>query len=127
MSLPGRLWGTAVSHYQVEGDDECDWSAWERAGRTRGGACGRAVDSWARYEEDADLALEAGANAFRFSVSWSRIEPKPGQFDDAALARYRKLVDHLNAIGVEPVVTLFHYTTLSAVPTGTVDFVATTL
>ena len=110
MSLPGRLWGTAVSHYQVEGEDECDWSAWERAGRTRGGACGRAVDSWARYEDDADLALEAGANAFRFSVSWSRIEPKPGQFDDAALARYRKLVDHLNAIGVEPVVTLFHYT-----------------
>src|SRR5262249_17973824 len=98
MSLPARFWGTAVSHYQVEGEDECDWSAWERAGRTRGGACGRAVDAWARYEEDADLAREAGSNAFRFSISWSRIERKPGQFDDAALGRYRRLVDHLNAI-----------------------------
>ena len=110
MSSLSRLWGTAVSHYQVEGDDACDWSEWERAGRTRGGSCGRAVDSWTRYEEDADLARDAGSNAFRFSVSWSRVEPEPGRFDDAALARYRKLVDHLNAIGVEPIVTLFHYT-----------------
>jgi beta-glucosidase len=110
MSALSRIWGTAVSHYQVEGDDLCDWSDWERAGRTRGGACGRAVDSWARYEEDADLARDAGSSAFRFSISWSRVEPKPGHFDDAALGRYRRLVDHLNSIGVEPIVTLFHYT-----------------
>ncbi|MGA7991732.1 MAG: family 1 glycosylhydrolase [Thermoanaerobaculia bacterium] len=105
-----RLWGVAVSHYQVEGGDACDWTAWEAAGRTKGGACGRAAGSWERYEEDADLAAEAGANAFRFSVSWSRVEPKRGAFDDAALARYRRLVDHLHARGLEPVVTLHHYT-----------------
>jgi len=110
MSALSRIWGTAVSHYQVEGDDLCDWNEWERAGRTRGGACGRAVDSWTRYEEDADLARDAGSNAFRFSISWSRVEPKPGRFDDAALERYRRLVNHLNSIGVEPIVTLFHYT-----------------
>ena len=110
MSALSRFWGTAVSHYQVEGGDACDWSQWERAGRTRGGECGRAVDSWTRYEEDADLARDAGSNAFRFSISWSRVEPAPGHFDDAALARYRRLVDHLNSIGVEPIVTLFHYT-----------------
>lgn len=105
-----RLWGTAISHYQVEGDDPCDWSEWERAGRTRGGACGRAVDGWERYESDADLALAAGANAFRFSISWSRVEPRPGHYHHAALERYRQLVDHLVDIGLEPVVTLFHYT-----------------
>jgi beta-glucosidase len=105
-----RLWGTAVSHYQVEGDDDCDWTAWEQGGRTRGEACGRAVDSWDRYESDAGLARYAGANAFRFSVSWSRIEPREGWFDDAALARYMRLVDHLLAIGLEPCLTLFHYT-----------------
>lgn len=104
-----RLWGTAVSHYQVEGNDPCDWTAWEAAGRTRG-VCGGACDSWARYEEDALLAHAAGANAFRFSVSWSRVEPQRGVFDDAALARYRRLVDRLVALGLEPVVTLFHYT-----------------
>ena len=105
-----RLWGTAVSHYQVEGDDPCDWSEWERAGRTRGGACGRAVGAWERYEEDADRALAVGANAFRFSISWSRVEPHLGHYDDAALDRYARFIDHLYAIGVEPIVTLFHYT-----------------
>jgi beta-glucosidase len=99
-----RLWGTAVSHYQVEGNDPCDWSGWGQE------ACGPAVDSWTRYESDADLARDAGANAFRFSVSWSRIEPREGQFDFTALERYRRLVEHLAIIGLEPVVTLFHYT-----------------
>jgi beta-glucosidase len=105
-----RLWGVAVSHYQVEGGDACDWSEWEAAGRTKGGACGRAAGSWERYEEDADLAAAAGANAFRFSVSWSRVEPRRGVFDGAALARYGRLVDRLLARGLEPVVTLHHYT-----------------
>jgi beta-glucosidase len=105
-----RLWGVAVSHYQVEGGDPCDWTDWEAAGRTNGGACGRAADSWTRYEEDAGLAASLGANAFRFSVSWSRVEPRRGEFDEEALGRYRRLVDHLSAVGLEPVVTLFHYT-----------------
>lgn len=105
-----RLWGVAVSHYQVEGNDSCDWSDWEVAGKTRGGACGEASDGWARYEDDALLARAAGANAFRFSVSWSRVEPRRGEFDQAVLARYRRFVDRLVALGIEPVVTLFHYT-----------------
>lgn len=105
-----RLWGVAVSHYQVEGDDPCDWTEWESLGRTRGGPCGRAADSWRLYEADAELAASLGANAFRFSVSWSRVERLRGVFDDFALSRYRSLVDRLAALGVEPVVTLFHYT-----------------
>jgi len=105
-----RLWGVAVSHYQVEGGDPCDWTDWEAAGRTRGEPCGDGVDSWTRYEDDALLAREAGANSFRFSISWSRVEPERGRFDEAALARYRTFVDHLVALGIEPVVTLFHYT-----------------
>lgn len=105
-----RLWGTAVSHYQVEGGDDCDWTDWELAGKTRGEPCGSAVDAWNRYEGDASLAAAAGANAFRFSVSWSRIERTPGDFDERALERYRRLADHLVRIGLEPAVTLFHYT-----------------
>lgn len=105
-----RLWGVAVSHYQVEGRDPCDWTDWEAAGRTRGEPCGEAVDGWARYEADALLARDAGANSFRFSVSWSRIEPQRGVFDEAVLARYRRFVDALVALDLEPVVTLFHYT-----------------
>ncbi len=105
-----RLWGTAVSHYQVEGGDLCDWTEWERAGRTHGEPCGDAVGSWQRYELDAHLAAAAGVNAFRFSVSWSRIEPVAGRYDDAALERYVRLVDELRALNIEPIVTLFHFT-----------------
>jgi beta-glucosidase len=68
------------------------------------------VGAWERYEDDADLARDAGSNAFRFSISWSRVEPRLGHYDDAALDRYSRLVDHLIAIDVEPIVTLFHYT-----------------
>jgi beta-glucosidase len=105
-----RLWGVAVSHYQVEGGDPCDWTEWEAAGRTRGGPCGEGVGGWDRYEDDAGLAHAAGANAFRFSVSWSRVEPRRGEFDDEALGRYRRFADRLVSLGIEPVVTLFHYT-----------------
>jgi beta-glucosidase len=105
-----RLWGVAVSHYQVEGGDPCDWTGWEAAGRTRGEPCGDAIGSWERYEDDAELAASIGSNAFRFSISWSRVEPKPGHWNDDALDRYSRLVDHLLAHGIEPVVTLFHYT-----------------
>ena len=105
-----RLFGVAVSHYQVEGGDPCDWTAWEVAGRTRGGACGRAAGAWERYEEDALAAAALGANAFRFSVSWSRVEPRRGTFDEGALERYARFVVHLTALGLEPVVTLLHYT-----------------
>lgn len=105
-----RLWGVAVSHYQVEGDDSCDWTEWEAAGRTKGESCGPAVGAWARYEDDALLAKSIGANSFRFSISWSRVEPRPGWFHDAALARYRRFVEFLIAHEMEPVITLFHYT-----------------
>ncbi|HEX2798400.1 MAG TPA: family 1 glycosylhydrolase, partial [Thermoanaerobaculia bacterium] len=105
-----RLFGVAVSHYQVEGGDPCDWTDWEAAGRTKGGACGLAADSWRRYEEDAALAAGLGANAFRFSVSWSRVEPRRGVFDVSALARYRRFVERLVSLGLEPVVTLHHFT-----------------
>ncbi|MBI2213508.1 MAG: glycoside hydrolase family 1 protein [Acidobacteria bacterium] len=105
-----RLWGVAVSHYQVEGNDSCDWTAWEASGKTRGGPCGGAAGSWEQYESDADLAASAGSNAFRFSISWSRVEPRPGEWNDDALDRYARFVEHLVARGIEPVVTLFHYT-----------------
>lgn len=105
-----RLWGVAVSHYQVEGNDPCDWTEWEQLGKTRGEPCGEASDSWNRYEDDAKLAANIGANAFRFSISWSRVEPRRGEFDEAVLERYSRFVDALIANDLEPVVTLFHYT-----------------
>ncbi len=106
------LWGVATSAYQVEGAVENDWTEWERAGRLKPGAepCGRGAGHRTRWEEDLALLPEIGANAYRYSVEWSRMEPAPGQFDPAALLLERRRVALLERLGIEPVVTLLHYT-----------------
>ncbi len=105
----GFAWGAATAAYQVEGGIECDWSAWERAGKTKT-PCGRAVDHWNRWEQDFDLLAAAGLGAYRLSVEWARIEPSPGRFDDAALERYRQMLESLERRGIRAMVTLHHFT-----------------
>src|SRR5262249_37594180 len=97
---------------QIEGALENDWTEWERAGRLKPGAefCGEASGHRRRWEADFALLPTIGANAYRFSIEWSRIEPRPGEFDPAALALEARRVARLEALGVVPVVTLFHYT-----------------
>jgi beta-glucosidase len=106
------LWGVATSAYQIEGAVENDWTEWERAGRLKPGAepCGNATGHRQRWESDLALLQEIGANAYRFSVEWSRIEPRPGEFEAAALALEARRVAYLERLGIEPVVTLLHYT-----------------
>jgi beta-glucosidase len=110
---PDFKWGTATAAHQVEGDNtNNDWWAWEQAqGHVKEGHRSLlACDWWRRAEEDLDRAAALGQNAHRLSVEWSRIEPREGHFDDAALARYRAVLQALLARGIEPMVTLHHFT-----------------
>jgi beta-glucosidase len=106
-------WGTATAAHQVEGDPvDSDWWAWEQIpGKVRDGTnAGRACEWWSgRYIEDFDLAQAMGQNALRLSVDWSRIEPREGQWDGQAIARYRDMLTALRTRGIEPMVTLFHF------------------
>lgn len=107
------LWGVATSAHQIEGGNEGnDWSRWERLpGKIRGDArSGAACGSWERWEEDLDLIRSLGLNAYRFSLEWSRIEPEEGRFDEAAIARYRAILEGCRARGIEPLLTLHHFT-----------------
>jgi beta-glucosidase/6-phospho-beta-glucosidase/beta-galactosidase/ABC-type amino acid transport substrate-binding protein len=70
----------------------------------------RATDFWNRYPEDIELARKMGCKAFRFSISWARVEPKPGQFNEKALAHYQQLTETILAAGMQPVLTLHHFT-----------------
>jgi len=112
---PDFLWGTATAAYQVEGGNtNSDWWAWEQAGHIRGGVDGPnrstvCCDWWANAERDLDLAAELGTHAHRLSLEWSRIEPQPSVFDEDALARYREIIQHCRAVGLEPMVTLHHF------------------
>ncbi len=106
------LWGTATSAYQIEGGNEnCDWWRFEhQAGSPVAERCGRACDSWERWEEDLDLLVELSIPAYRFSLEWSRIEPEEGRVDEAALAHYRAVLEGCHRRDITPVVTLHHFT-----------------
>ncbi len=107
---PDFLWGAATSAHQVEGGNtNNDWAAWEASGHVAVPA-GEACDHYHRYEQDFDLAQSLRHNAHRFSLEWSRIEPEDGRFSDDALAHYSAVIDALRARGIEPVVTIHHYT-----------------
>src|SRR5579864_3822041 len=108
----GFAWGVATSSHQVEGENANNqWAEWERKGRIKSKDCvGFACDWWRNAERDFDLAKSLGVNALRLSVEWSRIEPREGEFDEAALERYRAMLIALRERGLRPFVTLHHFT-----------------
>jgi len=107
----GFLWGTATASHQVEGDNtNNNWYKWEQEGHTAHKS-GKASDWWGgRWVEDFDRAAEAGQNAHRMSVEWSRIQPAPDRWDEDALERYRSMLRGLRDRGITPMVTLHHFT-----------------
>ena len=112
MFPPDFLWGTATAAYQVEGyNTKSDWWAWEQEdGRIlQNHKSGLASNWWANAEADLDAAAEMGTNAHRLSLEWSRIEPEPSVFDASALARYREILQGMHNRGIEPMVTLHHF------------------
>lgn len=103
------LWGAATASYQVEGGiDNNDWAGAARAGLVP--PCDLACDHYNRYEEDFDIATSLGHTAHRFSLEWSRIEPEEGQFDEAAIEHYRKVLQALHERNLKPYVTIWHFT-----------------
>jgi beta-glucosidase len=108
----GFSWGTATAAHQVEGGNwNNDWWVWEHApGTPCAEPSGDACDQYHRYAEDIALLADLGFGSYRFSVEWSRIEPEPGEWSTAALDHYRRVVGCCRDHGVEPVVTLHHFT-----------------
>lgn len=110
----GFLWGTATSSHQVEGNNtNNNWHRWEQtAGKIHGGdKSGLANDWWGgRWREDFDRAAEAGQNAHRLSIEWSRVQPAPDRWDQGALDHYREMLRGLNERGLMPIITLHHFT-----------------
>ncbi|MFK0225174.1 GH1 family beta-glucosidase [Streptomyces sp. NPDC090303] len=114
----GFLWGAATAAYQIEGaaaEDGRTPSIWDTFAHTPGkvfeGHTGDvAVDHYHRFHEDVGIMAELGLNAYRFSVSWSRVQPTGrGPAVQRGLDFYRRLVDELLAAGIEPALTLYHW------------------
>ena len=121
------LWGVSTSAYQHEGgvngegEPQNNWAWAEREERVD--PAGSAADFWSRAEEDFERCRELGINAFRLSLSWERIQPTrelntdglpsqepPPPFDEEALERYAEILAACRKEGLEPVVTLHHFT-----------------
>jgi beta-glucosidase len=137
LTFPKRfLWGAATSAHQVEGHTHNNWTVWElenalalskqaeyksaelpiwseikqQALDPDNYISGEAADHFNRYEEDFDLAKSMNLNVFRFSIEWSRVEPTEGTWDPAAIEHYRQYILAMKKRGLEPMVTLFHWT-----------------
>jgi beta-glucosidase len=110
----GFLWGAATAAHQVEGDNRTsDWWEWETDGSPKvplAEPSGIACDHFHRYRDDIALLAGLGLNAYRFSVEWARVEPRAGEFDEAALAHYSDVVEACVQSGLTPIVTLHHFT-----------------
>jgi beta-glucosidase len=132
----GFLWGASTSSHQIEGGNDNDWTDWEKLNADRLVAkylswgdglpankilqqeisdplnyiSGMAADHWNLYQKDFQLLKDLNLNAYRLSLEWSRIEPKPGEYNLEALARYNLMLVELRRLGIEPFVTVWHWT-----------------
>ena len=112
------LWGAATAAYQVEGaaaEDGRGPSIWDtfshEAGRVFNNDTGDvAADHYRRWREDVEHVVRLGLTAYRFSISWSRVQPDGmGAYNYKGIDFYRRLLTELVAAGVRPIVTLYHW------------------
>jgi beta-glucosidase len=131
-------WGASTSAHQIEGRLTNNWTEWEKdhaieesrfyigksqrninypigkeniedAKSRENYISGIACDSFHRYREDVDLLKKMGLNSYRFSLAWSRIEPKEGEFSEEGIQYYKALIKELREVGIEPFVTCWHW------------------
>jgi beta-glucosidase len=112
------IWGVATSAFQIEGAATADGkgeSIWDRFCRAPGAIADAsngdvACDHYHRLEADLDLMAELGVTAYRFSVSWPRVQPLgQGVWNEAGLRFYERLVDGLRSRGIAAHLTLNHW------------------
>lgn len=105
------LIGAATAAHQVEGNNvnsDC-WVMEHMQNTSYAEPSLDAVDHYNRYEEDIALMEQAGLNAYRFSLEWARIEPREGVFDEKEIEHYRRVILCCREHGIEPIVTLHHF------------------
>ncbi len=114
----GFTWGSATSSYQIEGawnEGGKGLSIWDAFVRTpkkvyEGHTGDRACDHYHRFREDVELMADMGLQAYRFSISWPRIQPAGyGEPNPEGIRFYSELIDALLERGIEPWVTLYHW------------------
>ncbi|CAI9737852.1 beta-glucosidase,Raucaffricine-O-beta-D-glucosidase,Lactase-phlorizin hydrolase-like [Octopus vulgaris] len=113
-------WCTATSAFQIEGgttEDGRGRSIWDTFCQISGNIIDNSTadiscDSYHRYMEDVSLLKNLGVKFYRFSISWSRVIPEPTKgvkVNEAGIRYYNNLINSLIAVGISPIVTLYHF------------------
>lgn len=110
------IWGAATSAYQIEGawnEDNRTESLWDMICHDYGlknGTGDVACDHYHRFNEDITLMKDMGLQAYRFSISWTRIIPEAGgPVNQKGIDFYNNLINSLIEAGIEPVATIYHF------------------
>lgn len=112
------LWGVATAAQQIEGgaaEGGRRPSIWDTFGHTpglthHGDTADIACDHYHRWREDFQLLGSIGVGAYRFSVSWARLQPGgEGDLNGEAVVFYRQQLEALKDAGIRPFVTLYHW------------------
>jgi beta-glucosidase len=100
------LWGVATSAFQLEGSPYADWTSWDSILNSRPDV----TNHYDLYKEDLCLLKELGVNAYRFSLEWSRIQPRENEWNEEAISHYQDIINILLENNIEPMVTIHHFT-----------------
>lgn len=130
------FWGASTASHQVEGQtDNNQWSHWEvknaqllainaqeklknlanyaqiisEASDPNNYISGKGIDHFHLYKDDFDLLKKLNMNSYRFSIEWSRIEPKEGHWDQVAIDHYKQYLLEMKNRHIEPFLTLWHW------------------
>ena len=117
MAGRGFTWGVATASYQIEGATHADGrlpSIWDTfsavPGKVLNGDTGEvACDHYHRWQSDVDLIASLGVDAYRLSTAWPRVMDEHGQPNRKGLDFYKRLLDRLEAKGLQRFVTLYHW------------------
>lgn len=115
---PNFLCGTSTCTYQDSGDKHCrksQWRKWAEKILPKENRSGSSANLFEMYQTEEgckkviDALEQLHVNSYRFSIEWSQIEPKKGQWNEAALAIYVNFCKRLRDRGITPVITLHHF------------------
>lgn len=104
--------GVASAATQIEGGElNHSWNDWYEKGKiTDGSNPANANQHYEKWKEDADLLKQMGITIYRMGLEWARIEPEENRYDLAVIEHYRKELEYLKELGIEPLLTIHHFT-----------------
>lgn len=104
--------GVASAATQIEGGElNHSWNNWYQNGKIKDGSNpANANQHYEKWKEDADIMHQMGISVYRMGIEWARIEPEEGKYDQEAIKHYRRELEYLKKLGVEPLLTIHHFT-----------------